>query len=393
MKPIDELEAPLRQRLEKLRPTPERDPEKAALGRANYLAQVKALAQQKSPSPVSETLPRRLNLWVHNLIHSIRRKERFSMASLITTLIVTLTLLLGGTGVTVYAARDSLPNDMLYPVKTFSEEVQLRLTLQPQQQLDLLLRFADRRLDEILRLQREGEPVPAGVAIRLERELQMALQVAAQMDEPVTAQALEQIRLRISAQEQRMAMLQSKTPPIVEPVWERVRAILREQMEAVEAGLADPATFRLRWRERHNQPPTPFPLEETLPPATPTPDGSGFGPGPQPTPICEACTPVLDGTGPGPGPQHGGATAQPTQAPGSGPQATPTCTPLMDGSGPGPGPRKQSPTPQPTTSPAPEATFMPTHDMGGWPTSQPSPTQGHGGGGQEGPGGGGSGRP
>lgn len=71
-----------------------------------------------------------------------------SMPIIIPLLLITS---LSGGGV-VYAAQGSLPSDMLYPVKLASEKAIETIALSDEMKLDLNLKFASRRLDEINRV-------------------------------------------------------------------------------------------------------------------------------------------------------------------------------------------------------------------------------------------------
>jgi hypothetical protein len=62
-------------------------------------------------------------MWMEAIKSHNVRKERIPVLTTIVSLIVSLTLLFGGAGVTAYAAQDSLPNDFLYPVKALIESV------------------------------------------------------------------------------------------------------------------------------------------------------------------------------------------------------------------------------------------------------------------------------
>jgi anti-sigma-K factor RskA len=54
-------------------------------------------------------------------------------------------------GTTVYAAQSSLPGDMLYPVKTSVENIQLAVTTSPAAKARLYLQLAQKRIDEVTR--------------------------------------------------------------------------------------------------------------------------------------------------------------------------------------------------------------------------------------------------
>jgi hypothetical protein len=67
-------------------------------------------------------------------------------AILVITLLV---FLFGGAGMTALAAQSALPGDVLYPIKTSMEQVQLTLSTSPSGRAHLQLEFAERRLLEI----------------------------------------------------------------------------------------------------------------------------------------------------------------------------------------------------------------------------------------------------
>lgn len=68
-------------------------------------------------------------------------------------------LVFGSVG-TVYAAQDSLPNDLLYSIKLTGENLQLAFTSDTQTRISLLTTFADRRLQEATILDSQGQLIP-----------------------------------------------------------------------------------------------------------------------------------------------------------------------------------------------------------------------------------------
>ena len=277
------------------------------------------------------------------------------MFATISTWIVIVTMLFGGTGVTALAAQESLPTDFLYPVKTMGEEMHLAFSPGPQARVELLSRYSEQRMEEAMKMLAKGRPLDDEWATRWQEQFNLRLQAAAQLDEPAMIRALEQTRLHLHLQEQRLQAAQANRPDNPGGTLERVRTRLRLQLKLVDGALDDPAAFRLRWRERQrNADQSPEEPVETLPPGSQG-EGFGQGPGPQGTPACDTCTPAQDGTGPGPGPKTTPSCDTCTPAldgigPGPGPQGTPpcdTCTPALDGTGPGPGPEHQGGDDQP----------------------------------------------
>jgi uncharacterized membrane protein YgcG len=298
------------------------------------------------------------------------------MFATLSTWIVIVAMLLGGTGATALAAQESLPTDFLYPVKTMGEEMHLAFSPGPQARVELLSRYSERRMDEVLKILTKGRPLADEWATRWQEQFNLRLQAAAQLDEPAMIRALEQIRLHLRLQEGRLQAIQANQQDDRGGTLEHVRARLRMQQKLVDGALDDPVAFQLRWRSRQqNADQAPEGPVETMPPngqvgagpgpgpqgepacdgCTPVLDGTGPGPGPNGEPACDTCTPALDGTGPGPGPQGEPACDTCTPAldgtgPGPGPQGEPacdTCTPALDGTGPGPGPQNQGGDDQP----------------------------------------------
>lgn len=352
------------------------DPQAVADERAKFLAQGETFR-----TAVSQRSNRRHNGWINNLSHSFQRKERIPMLNALIAMIVTLTIVFGGAGATVYAAQGSMPDQPLYPVKTWSEDSRISLAGSAQGKLDMTLEFTDRRVAEVIKLQATGKSIPAGVTNRLQQELNAALQIAAGMDDPKMVQALAQIRQQAEIQSQIVASVVNAGPNQGDPTLARIQERLQEQVRLAAAGEADPQGFRIQVgdRDRLNrpsqtpQPTQPRPATHT-PAPTPVPSGGSYGPGPgEPNP---SQTPQPTGGSYGPGPDAGQSTKTPGGY-GPGPQAgTATCTPAHDGDGPGPGPLNPSATPQagePGDGNGP-ATVTPQHGdngQGGQPTEEP----------------------
>jgi hypothetical protein len=357
----------VQQQMEKLRQAPPRNLDKAAQGRRQFLEQARlAAARVNSQQAVSNIAPSRLNGWISLIRNPLRRKEPYSMIAVFSSLVVILALFLGGAGATVYAAQDSLPNQGLYPLKIASEDVQFRLANSEQTRLNLQLAYADRRVSELAALMAAGEPAPEHVANRLENHLRLALQLAAGMDEEAVPPALLQIRTHMRSQERLMELMHSNMPTVADPVLSRVRLMLRQQLNIVEDGLAEPQNFR---NQLHYQ----YRVLEGTPPAETTPAATGPGPGSGAgTQTCGECTPVMDGAGPGPGPLQYGQTPEPEQgqSAGPGPAASPSQAPGGAGGGEGsagPG-ATQEPgggNPDPSQEPGGGGSSSPSQDPGG----------------------------
>jgi hypothetical protein len=320
------------------------------------------------------------------------------MIATLTSILMIVSVLLGGTGITVYAAQDSLPDQPLYGVKTWSEDFRVILTNNLQSKLDLGLELADRRVEEMVALSSSGVTPPDAVLARLENHLNQTLHLAAGLDEDCFASAMEKVRQAMQIQEQALihAQVQAATPAEAQLI--RARDMIQAQLRLVEDGLQDPLAFRERLRTREQ-------LQIRQETCTPTGEGNqqqkqqrgpsqtqageSFGPGPHMT-----ITPTPgSGYGPGPGPYATG-TPTPGSGYGPGPGPQPSATPqsgARNGSGPGPttesgGPQGPGPNPADGSgghnSPGPN----PAEDSNGQggPTSQETQGSGSGNGGGHG---------
>ena len=238
MKPVDDdLNGSIQRQLESLRPNPPRDPDKAKRTRANYIAQVENLASKVSPQlAVSESLLVRLNGWMMQMFSPLIRKERYAMVQILTAFVVVVSMLFGGAGATVYAAQYSLPTDTLYPVKTLSEDMLLVLVNDPQSRLDLVLGYTNRRVEEIVAVMLAGDTIPDEVIDRLQSELDMTLEIAAELEDPELSEAVTKIKIHIRDQDRLIGM--TNVPDHAEN--ERVRAEIRMRHQVVAKELDKP---------------------------------------------------------------------------------------------------------------------------------------------------------
>ena len=200
-----ELDECMRRLLNRLRLVDPLPPQAVAEARAKFLARGETYR-----AAVSQPDNRRHIGWINTFILAFQRKERKPMLNALMTIVISLTVLFGGAGATVYAAQGSQPNQPLYQVKTWSEDVRETLAGSAQGKLDLNLEFAERRVAEAIKLNAAGKTIPEGIMTRLQLELDASLQIAAGMDDQHMVEALAQIR-------QAPAMSESTTLPSKAP--------------------------------------------------------------------------------------------------------------------------------------------------------------------------------
>jgi len=260
-------------------------------------------------------------------------------------LLIILGVVFGGGATTVAAAQTAQPEQPLYPVKIWSEDIRLGWETDSKGRLDLGLQFTARRADEISAMLAAGASVPEPVLARFENQQRQALEYAAGMPDELVLPALEQVRNQARQQEQIMMQLQVSEPTAVQ-IRTRVQIMLQTQAQTAQQGIEDPLWLReqLRLHERiHVVTPT---TEHSLPSATsttgnnpwttetPTPL-SGYGPGESQNPWMEGTPTPGSGYGPGTGTGTSDNT-NPSPGPNSGsggPEKVPSAQPGNEGEG------------------------------------------------------------
>jgi len=236
MKDQSELESMIVERLEEIKSIPARDPAVANRARAKFLA-----------SAVSAGNIQRRKGW-----NSIFRKEQFAMNMIISVLVIA-GLLFGG-GATVNAAQDDLPNEPLYNLKLWSEDVSLQLQNSPEAKVDRLMELAQTRIQEMTQLTDAGKTVPDQVRQQLEQHIQQALQLCSNMDDAALDRTLLQVRDRLQQQDRDMDRLQLQTQSQdTLQLLTQTRTMLRERLQWVEDGLLDHEMFRYTVRNGSRQ--------------------------------------------------------------------------------------------------------------------------------------------
>jgi hypothetical protein len=345
----DELESQIEKSLEALQPFPPRNPVAAVRGRANFLRQ----ANENNPEILHEKDYRTGNR-LTSIFPIFPRKERIPVVNTLFAVVMVIAALFGGTGVTVAAAQSSLPDQTLYPVKTWSEDALLAMTVSAQTRLRYELDFSDRRVTEISDLLSAGKVVPAQVMTRLQNEQQNMLELAAGMNDPLMVQQLEQVRLRLETQLQIMTGLMARSQGSAQADLQQVRDRIQQQLQLAAIGVTDPQDFRLQVRQQqqvHSGSATRTPASGNVPQGTATQNpagtpeftGNGYGPGPGNGPQgsgtqMPARTPIPTGDSYGPGPGNG-----PQEPGGQNPSQTPF--PGRNGDGTGMGGNQPTATP------------------------------------------------
>jgi hypothetical protein len=135
-------------------------------------------------------------------------------------------------------------------------------------------------------LVQDGVTPPAELGLRAQERIQLALQFAANLEEPSCTATLQHIQMQLQTQEQLMKELQDGSCANCEPILQQTREMLRNQLRKVESKLAQPQSAPGQIQNQNqNQYQNQLGITQT-PPAVE-----------EPVMAQDSCTPVQDATG------------------------------------------------------------------------------------------------
>lgn len=274
------------QGLRALKDVPVRDPEVINSSKNAYLAEI-----SKTRLSVSASREARHTGWIANLFI---RKEPLRMSTL-GTLILIISLLVGGSGVTAVSAQNSLPDSSLYPVKLLTEDIQFSFTRDPYARWQLSLQLTEARMEEIRTMLSDGSVPSEAVLQRLSTRLEQTLQLASGLPGDQATQALTQTQTRLETQAQLMMQVQTSTPEGL-AVMSRVQQMIQERIRQTQTGLDNPLQLQQQLQLQTQQQTQQQQQGQTQSPAG-TQSGNGGQPGtptqqgkPQQTPTPPGCS-------------------------------------------------------------------------------------------------------
>ena len=173
-----------------------------------------------------------------------RIKLSFAMRLVAILLTVSIGVTALGCGV-AWTASDSLPGDMLYPVKMTTEDARLALASTPEERLGLTLQFVEERVEEIRALVNAGGQVPDVAVARMEQHIEQVLVNAAWSSDEQMDDMLRQIAMRTRTQAQALEQMGSIASQYIRVKLEQAAMVCWHGFIAAESGLSDPQAFRL----------------------------------------------------------------------------------------------------------------------------------------------------
>jgi hypothetical protein len=168
------------------------------------------------------------------------------------TIILIISLIVGGSGVTAVSAQNSLPDSSLYPVKLLTEDIQFSFTHDPYARWQLSLQLTESRMEEIRTMLSSGTVPSEAVLQRLNTRLEQTLQLANGLGGDQAKQALTRTQLRLETQAQMMMQVQTSTSEGL-AIRARVQQMIQERIRQTQTGLDNPLQLQQQLQQQTQQ--------------------------------------------------------------------------------------------------------------------------------------------
>ena len=179
--------------------------------------------------------------------------QRPSLVPFAAAVLLIFGLVFGSVG-TVYAAQDSLPNDLLYSIKLTGENLQLAFTADTAARISLLTTYTDRRVAEATTLVELGQPIPEAFPDLVDQYLEELFILAASLDDPATQEALKGIQIHLRDQDQDMTNAMRGLPEDLDPRLTQLREMMKARQQLAQMGAGEPLTYQQRFRFQQASP-------------------------------------------------------------------------------------------------------------------------------------------
>ncbi len=247
----DELDRLLEEKLNLIKPTPPRNPEVALQRRDDYRRKVRYLQFGKPVFALAGLL--------NNKPWQSLFSQRPSLLPFAAAILLIFGLVFGGVG-TVYAAQDSLPNDLLYSVKLSAENLRLAFTQDTDAKISLLTTYTGRRVQEAISLTMQGQPIPEDLPSRVDAQLDELFALTDSLDEESSQEALKGIQIHLRDQDQDMTNAMTGLPEGLDPELVQLRSMMKARQHVALTGVEQPNSFQhqQQFKYKHAQPTTPL---------------------------------------------------------------------------------------------------------------------------------------
>jgi hypothetical protein len=142
--------------------------------------------------------------------------------------LIALLVLAAAGGSTVYAAQSSLPGDVLYPVKTGAEDIQLAVTWGTEAKADLRLKLAQRRIDEATQQAELNRTINVQALDTVERQFNDAIkELSGSNDTAATNKILSRLSTATLNQQVQLQQALANAPEASKPALKHALEITR----------------------------------------------------------------------------------------------------------------------------------------------------------------------
>ena len=259
-----------------LKDVPTRDEKEAQKTRARFLIEVDSLTS--SNVSADENL-RHIN-WIQKLVEFMKVRKEFApmLTQIVTAFLVVATLIAGVGGSTVYASQSATPESMLYPVKIWSEDTRLNISKSAEEQLDLSLAFANRRVDELVNLEEDAlgqiddedvSKIQSRLLERLQLHIEQAFECAAEVENP--EMAMSKLQSHLQTQTMLLQKEAQNNNPDLEQIMLQTLQMLQERLRWVNEELEPQHLQQQNQTKEQNQ----INLMDKTPMGTPQSTGEG----------------------------------------------------------------------------------------------------------------------
>lgn len=203
-----------------------RDANVAGRNRSRYLSEIKQLTvsnQQKSRHTFQNRIDKLFGTG----------KDGFKMTPAMVSVITALVLFFGGGAVTASASQNSLPNDLLFPIKLATEDIRTSLATGDEDLFNLELQLSKTRFQETMKLLEQNTPPDEEQYSRLETHLNNALNLAVAAQTKNSGE-LQKLQNQLREQVQSMEQLQTTEKGQISQARTRINTLLETQSSQVD---------------------------------------------------------------------------------------------------------------------------------------------------------------
>lgn len=232
----------MEKRLSQLKDDYQRDPQKAAAGRAEFLLSAQQLRKDLREQPEKRT--------GRNQNHNRGYRARNPVFAMLMPILLAIALVMGTGVATVAASKNSQPDGMLYSVKLASEDITLELTNDPTKQFDLAFEYEQNRSAEVLLLIESGKTPSDEIFNRYQAQIERAIHTAIKLPDSYAIIALSALQIELEAQKDALIELFFIQPEEQRDTTQKFLVMVNGYVNLCKAGQENLAWLREQFQAR-----------------------------------------------------------------------------------------------------------------------------------------------